>query len=223
MKTKKLLINSIIGLSLLFTSCEPQESVLKEITPEACLETLTKYFPYSMDEHFVFYNETLNHRIEADAYDKEKKGKYPNTFLEYEVEGDSASTWRCSAHACMFNSGINQDSVYWSRYWLERISAYIFHTPSESEAPMEMAWRVDLRLSLEKPQEYFTGYLDVHCKKSELASLLTDTITLPIQDIYTHSIADTTRNGSFVRIVRNVGIYDFSLDGGKTVWRRVKE
>lgn len=85
-----------------------------------------------------------------------------------------------------------------------------------------MIWRMDLRLSMRMPQEYFTAYLDVRCKPSELASLLTDTISVPIQTIVCPGMDTTIVEGACVHIVKNKGITDFILDG-KTVWRRVKE
>lgn len=218
MKTKLFLI-SLIGTFALLTACTPVPE-LNEVTPETCVVALSKYFPYSTDEKFIFVNESLNHRIEAKAYDAYKQGIYPQTIVEAD-QGEEGE-WSSSVHAYMFNTQINPDSLSWTHYWVERISAWIYNTPSESVAPIWLVWGMSFRLSMRKPQEYFTAYWDVHCKPSELASLLTDTITLLIQSIESPDMDTTIVEGSCVHIVRDKGIVDFSLDG-KTFWRRVKE
>lgn len=218
MKTKLFLI-SLIGTFALLTACTPVPE-LNEVTPETCVVALSKYFPYSTDEKFIFVNESLNHRIEAKAYDAYKQGIYPQTIVEAD-QGEEGE-WSSSVHAYMFNTQINPDSLSWTHYWVERISAWIYNTPSESVAPIWLVWGMSFRLSMRKPQEYFTAYWDVHCKPSELASLLTDTITLSIQSIESPDMDTTIVEGSCVHIVRDKGIVDFSLDG-KTFWRRVKE
>lgn len=218
MKTK-LFLFSLIGTFALLTACTPVPE-LNEVTPETCVVALSKYFPYSTDEKFIFVNESLNHRIEAKAYDAYKQGIYPQTIVEAD-QGEEGE-WSSSVHAYMFNTQINPDSLSWTHYWVERISAWIYNTPSESVAPIWLVWGMSFRLSMRKPQEYFTAYWDVHCKPSELASLLTDTITLSIQSIESPDMDTTIVEGSCVHIVRDKGIVDFSLDG-KTFWRRVKE
>ena len=218
MKTK-LFLFSLIGTFALMTSCTPKPE-LNEVTPKTCVVALSKYFPYSTDEKFIFVNESLNHRIEAKAYDAYKQGIYPQTIVEAD-QGEEGE-WSSSVHAYMFNTQINPDSLSWTHYWVERISAWIYNTPSESVAPIWLVWGMSFRLSMRKPQEYFTAYWDVHCKPSELASLLTDTISMPIQTIVSPDMDTTIVEGSCVHIVRDKGIVDFSLDG-KTFWRRVKE
>ena len=219
MKTNTFLL-SFVGAIILFASCKPTEPELKEITPETCVASLMKYFPYTLDDEFIFVNDDLNHRIEAKAFDAWKDGIYPKTFIDDKMGTDLNSEWNCSIHASMFNKQINPDSIPWTHYWVERISAYVYNIPSKSDTPIEMIWRMDLRLSMRKPQEYFTAYWDVWCKPSELASLLTDTITLPIQAFESPDMDTTIVDGACVHIVRNEGIIDFTLDG-KTFWNRV--
>lgn len=218
MRTKLFLI-SLIGTFALLTACTPVPE-LNEVTPKTCVVALSKYFPYSTDEKFIFVNESLNHRIEAKAYDAYKQGIYPQTIVEAD-QGEEGE-WTSSVHAFMFNSRINTDSLSWTYYWMERISAWVINSPSEGAASIRMVWGMSLRLSMKKPQEYFTAEWDVHCKPSELASLLTDTISMPIQTIVSPDMDTTIVEGSCVHIVRDKGIVDFSLDG-KTFWRRVKE
>lgn len=64
----------------LLTACMPDPE-LNEVTPETCAAALVKYFPYSIDEKFIFVNDNLNHRIEAKAHDGYKKGTYPATYI----------------------------------------------------------------------------------------------------------------------------------------------
>ena len=218
MKTKLFLI-SLIGTFALLTACTPVPE-LNEVTPKTCVAALAKYFPYSIDEKFIFVNDSLNHRIEAKAYDTYNDGIYPRTAIEAEDGNDLNSEWNCCVYNYMFNSQINPDSSALASYfWVERIAAWVFNNPAEGAASIRMVWGMSLRLSMKKPQEYFTAEWDVHCKPSELASLLTDTITLSIHSIESPDMDTTIVEGSCVHIVRDKGIVDFSLDG-KTFWRR---
>ncbi len=216
MKTKIFLVNFICTI-FLFAACTPIEPEIKEITPETCVATLLKYFPYTLDDQFIFVNDDLNHRIEAKACDNWKDGIYPRIFIDDEMGTDLNSEWNCSVHACMFNNGINPDSIPWTHYWVERISAYISNIPSDNDAPIKMIWRMDFRLSL---RDYFTAYKEVSCKPSKFTSILTDTISVPIQTIVSQNMDTTIVDGACVHIVRGEGIVDFSLDN-KTFWRRV--
>ena len=137
MRTKLFLI-SLIGTFALLTACTPVPE-LNEVTPKTCVVALSKYFPYSTDEKFIFVNESLNHRIEAKAYDAYKQGIYPQTIVEAD-QGEEGE-WSSSVHAYMFNTQINPDSLSWTHYWVERISAWIYNTPSESVAPICIASR----------------------------------------------------------------------------------
>ena len=210
-----------IGALVLLISCRPIDPKQKEATPETCIDALMPYFPYSLDEEFIFFNENLHHRIEAKAHDSNKDGIYPDTFVQSENGKDSNSEWSCSVRAFMFNSKINPDSLAWTHYTVEEISAYIANHPSEEASPMEMIWKVALRLDLKNG---FIVYWDVHCERDELSSLLKDTITLPVYSIFSYdqTMDTTVIDGSCVHIVKNEGIVDFSLDG-QTFWRRVKE
>ena len=169
---------------------------------------------------FVFYNESLDHRTEAKAYDTYNDGIYPDIFMENE-NGNDSSEWYCSIRAYMFNNRINPDSIAWTHYGVEEVSAYIANHPSEQAAPIQMIWRVVVRLDL---MNGLIAYTDVHCEKSELASLLTDTITLPVRSNFSFDLTrDTTvMDGACVHIVKNEGIIDFTLDG-QTFWKRLKE
>ena len=218
MKTKIFII-SLIGALALLASCNPVEPVLKEVTPENCIKAFMPYFPYSIGEEFIFENESLGHTIQANAYDEYKDGIYPEEIIN---EGEDAETgWNAQVQAFMFNSRINPDSIPWTHHWVERIAAYAVYDPSYTEAPYRMAWSVQLRLDLKNA---FIAYWDLYREKSEMASLLTDTITLPVRQIisYDQSMDTTIVDGACVHIVRNEGIVDFTLDG-KTFWRRVKE
>lgn len=220
MKSKNLIISLFFGALALLVSCAPQEPEMKEVTAETCLDMLSAYFPYSIDEKFIFVNESLNKRCESDAHDRLKNGIYPEKHLRVEDEGGEGTenNWGCDIHACMFNNQIPLDSLSYTHEWMERISAYILYNPLESASPIEMIWRVDFRISR---KEYFTGFMDVHCLKTELFPMLKDTITLPIVAVL-YQNSDVVPEGSYVKIVKNQGMTEFSMDG-QTVWKRVKE
>lgn len=216
----KFFIISLVGALTLLASCKPVEPELKEVTPENCIEAFMPYFPYSIGEKFIFFNESLGHTIQANAYDELKDGIYPDTFINEKSE-EAETSWNAQVQAYMFNSRINPDSIPWTHHWVERIAAYAVYDPSYAEAPYRMAWSVQLRLDMKNA---FIAYWDLYREKSELASLLTDTITLPVMQIisYDQSMDTTIVEGACVHIVKNKGIVDFSLDG-KTYWKRVKE
>ena len=213
MKTKLFLL-SILGAFALLVSCDPPEPDSKEMTAESCMELMKSYYPYSLDEDFVFVNDSLNLRWEAKAYDAQKKGIYPWPHIYKWTAERKEGAWDCDIHAWVLENGVSPYA-----YGKSQISTNVSYNPNtEFESPFIIYWVAEIYLSGE---DKYQADEQFYCRDAtELSSTFTDTIILPINY---HSTHEPIPEGSYVRIVKNVGITDLSFDGGKTVWRRIKE
>ena len=214
MKTKLLILSFISALTLL-VSCNPPEPDSKEMTAESCMELMKSYYPYSLDEDFVFVNDSLNLRWEAKAYDAQKKGIYPWPHIDNDEDSEkNPDGWSCDIHAWVLENGVSPYA-----YGKSQISTYISYRPNTKfESPFIINWVAEIYLSGEDKYQADERF---YCRDAtELSSTFADTIVLSIDY---HSTHEPIPEGSYVRIVKNVGITDLSFDGGKTVWRRVKE
>ena len=211
MKTK-LFIVSLIGALTLLVSCERPDS---DLTAQSCLDLLAPYYPYSLDEDFIFVNDSLGKRWEAQAYDNRGKGIYPWTHMT-SYEKEKRGGWNCDIYAWALENGV-KPRTYENSY----VTTSIINLPNEGNTPpISLKWSFYLYLSGE---EWYDGGLRVECDEKELISLFSDTIVLPINNHHTSEGFVPIAQGSYIRVVKNKGITDLSLDGGQTVWRRVKE
>ena len=223
MKTKLLILSfiSVVGTLLFLTSCKPTEPDLKEVNPKTCLKAYMLYYPYLIDENFIFVNEELTRRWEVLAYDWTKKGVYPETYMssydeiENEEPNENYGNWSSTIYAYMLEKGISptldEPSV---------ISTYITHTKDANLGkPISIAWQITLRLS---DDEIYFGNLLNSCSEEEMSSMITDTITIPMLYQRSSSLI-TLPKGSYALIIKRKGLTEFSVDGGQTVWKRVIE
>jgi hypothetical protein len=173
------------------------------------------FFPYSVDEEFIFENESTGEQWKATAYDY-GEGKYP-----------SASIYRCTEPG----SECNGD---WSVY----VIAPMLESKDLSFVPSNLSFTsialmgqmshldyetCDFQIRYEERKVY-QGGCAYEKKYTTNLSYLKDTIIMPIpnqmNDQYFDEPAPGTE-GAYARLVKHKGLTDFSFDG-KTVWRRVK-
>lgn len=214
MKTKLLILSFISALTLL-VSCERPDP---DLTAQSCLDLLAPYYPYSLDEDFIFVNDSLGERWEAKAYDVKKKGIYPWTHIsDNKGSKKNPGGWGCDINAWVLENGV-------SPYAYSKSDLYttIVYQPSITpDMPIGINWSTHIYLSGE---EWYDGgvYMGFH-SSTEFVSHFPDTIVLPINNHSTSTGYVSVPEGSYMRVVKNKGITDLSLDGGQTVWRRVKE
>ena len=89
---------------------------------------------------------------------------------------------------------------------------------SGSSYDSECFIEVDSRLAFKVNEQYY-GYTSSYIDTAEAFSFFTDTITIPLISQVKPNQKELPE-GSFVHIVKNQGITDFSTDG-ETVWRRI--
>lgn len=218
---QKLFTVLLIILCGLFSSCEPAETP-KDVNATLCLNALLKYFPYTIEDDFVFVNDSTGRQWNAKPYDRFKEGIFPRTSKHFsdsyegEAPSESYGSWSCSVEAPILEIGVSHTEDAMSD-----VSMQIAYTADSRPAnpSIAMSWDVRIRLSNE---EYYSGFLFKLCFPNEVMSLLTDTLILPLEYQRTANGQIAAPEGSYARIVKEHGLTDFSVDG-KSVWRRVKE
>ena len=217
MKTK-LFIFGILAATLL-VSCtppNPKPNPIPVITKEELqvyLDSLKAYFPYSIDEEFVFKNEDLDSTWVATAYDYAGGGTYPHTMMVIDNDEDCEcyGGWQTEMSAWLVNPDWTPHKYNPSRISVDAVKEAGGNT-------VHLIWDCDLRFAAKK---YFITGLFLGCSQDEILSLLADTMyLLPLEPAATEPVTSMP-DGPYVRIVKHQGLTDFSTDG-KTVWRRVK-
>ena len=212
MKTKFIII-SLLAIIAVLSSCTPTKSKAQKPDLDGYLTTLLHdYYPYSIDEDFVFINEDLDRKWEAKAYGR--NNVFPDIYTYY-LEDELCECyggWSINIDAYMLENGVDAKA--------DEISNVSLSIISETGFDVMIIWNVSIRLS---DKELFTGFIRSASSPDDVLSHFADTIILPIQyqrvGMYSHDIE--TPEGAYARIVKNQGLTDFSVDG-KTVWKRVK-
>lgn len=205
MKTKFFIISLISCFFLLSCGQKPTKDDCQEY-----IDSLKPYYPYSIDEKFVFFNEALGLTWEAKAFD-EPKGVYPYTHMSYidEIVAKSYGRWNVSIVAYMHEKDMPPYS--------DEMSFVRTHISGDAKSA-HMDWNVKIRFNEEEIFEVDGTFIG---DKKEIFSFMTDTIIIPVPEgVDTYSYLKVPE-GSYARIVKNQGLTDFSVDG-KTVWKRVK-
>lgn len=199
----------------LLVACNTNAPDQRTVNPLSCRDVILTYFPYSIDEHFVFENDLTKERKVLDAYSQDGK-TYPSVSIHGASSSDSVKShgdWEVLVYAHM----IAEDNVL-NGNMLGYQSGYINFTVKGSAYNKKCLIGFYSPLILNKNEQYY-GYTSSYIDTAEAFSLFTDTITIPLL-----SQSKPTRvvlpEGACVHIVKNKGITDFSLDGN-SVWRRV--
>lgn len=210
MKTKHAIIFLMLNV-VLFTACEHTEPS-QELSGATCLKAVLPYYPYTIEEQFVYVNEEQNRIWEAEP--RIINDKYPSVSLDdnddFDVNGDpgkSNGNWsaKVSAYMLELNPPIRWD---WSQ-----ISTSIQYWKHNKQVVIE--WSLKICLS---EDEHFYGFSQTVCSQNDAFSYFTDTIILT--EMYSEQESVALPEGSYTRIIKDKGLTDFSVDG-KTIWRRV--
>lgn len=212
MKTKFWVICVLSGI-LLMTSCDPADPS-QNINGATCINAILPYYPYTIDENFVYVNEELDRTWEAAP--RIINGKYPEVVFDgkddFDVNGNpgkSNGNWEASVNVQMLE--LNPPAIWdWSQ--ISTIMTY-----SKWNKEMLIVWYFKICLSEE---EHFSAHNRIICASNEALSYFSDTILLT--DMIQEHGAVPLPDGVYARIVKNEGLTDFSVDGA-TVWRRVKQ
>lgn len=200
MKTKFFLISLILGAGLLVACYNaPSETDLQDY-----LTVMRPYYPYSVDDAFVFVNDSSGGKWIGYPYDYYKDGIYPYTDI-YKSSSDYAAEATICAWVQTEEGGTRTGEI----------GTKILYMAGE----YVMSWNIALRLN---DSVSFHGGFQCCCSESEILASFTDTILLPIPYQHDPKTPMVEFGEPYARIVKHQGLTDFSVDG-KTVWRKVKE
>ena len=205
MKTRLLILTSIIALVALLSSCED----MRKDKLRSFVTSLQPYYPYTLNEEFVFVNDKTGQVWSAKPSDPYNFGYYPYSYIE-DQEKDWGF-WRAGKEAYML-----VDSVLNPLPDRTFITTLI-HGGRGQEA--EIIW--DVQLQVDENTCYY-GRRMYETTKSKVITCLPDTIEVVLGNYHTIEPNDYSRApyGTFLHIVKGQGFTDFSVDG-ETVWRRV--
>lgn len=211
MKTKIILLN-FITIAALCTSCggrgeeiEPTEKDLNNY-----ISALSHYYPYSINDEFIFRNDSLERIWENKPFTYSGDSIYPETEIWLCDEPGASCYGDRTAHiyADFIENGV-------SRYDYDPSQIGTFIAKSGSEE-VYLSWNIMLSFGA---YDYYRGSYSVICMPKEVLAQLTDTIIIPIRRHGTTNGEIDAPEGAYARIVKNQGLTDFSIDG-KTIWRR---
>ena len=211
MKTKFILLNLIV-IAAITTSCGGSHIESTEKDWHNYLTTLSDYYPYSIDDEFIFKNDSLGVIWKNQPFTYSGDSIYPQTDF-----------WSCNDPfaSCYGDRTINisadfiEEGVSRYAYAPSNVSTFIAQSGSPE---VWISW--DIMLSF-GPDNYYRGTCSVLCLPAEVLGQLTDTIIIPIRRQGTTNGEIDIPDGAYARIIKNKGLTDFSTDG-KTVWKRVQ-
>lgn len=217
MKTRIFLISLIMASVCLF-SCE-HDGDGAEIAPTEkdlhnYIAALSHYYPYSINDVFIFRNESSGERWENKPFVYSGDSTYPETEIWLCDDSDASCYGDRTAQICSY---FMEKGVSRYEYAPSGITTFIAKTGGSED--INFSWYVYLSFGA---YDYYQGISTVRCMPEEVLNQLTDTIIIPIRHKGTASGVIAAPNGAYARIVTDKGLTDFSVDG-TTVWRRVKE
>lgn len=208
-------IKSIKSLFLLLaivaawlSSCStggPSNTDLKRYQAE-----LLRYFPYHIGDTCVFKNTENDSSIVLRPIDKYNFGSFP-----YSNIFNCSSTDKCG-------SGVSVDAI-WNETDNE-MRANIEMDMEHMRGGDNMAYYCVYNMWLGEEVRY-SGNIMTMYPIANLLSYIPDTLVLPILQymiLTGGKTTDISSQGAYIRLVKDHGLTDFSLDG-TTVWHQVKK
>ncbi len=210
----KLFISNLIVIAAICSSCRGPRS--NEIEPTEkdlnnYITVLSHYYPYTLNDEFVFENESLGKRWENKPFVYGMDSIFPQTEI-----------WLCDdPYASCYGDRVAGIYSNFMENGLSRFES----SPSEISTYIRcngdayIGWHIKLSFGI---YDNCSGHYSISCMPKEVLSILTDTILIPIQIQDTENERIAAPENAYARIVIGQGLTDFSTDG-KTVWKRVKE
>jgi hypothetical protein len=228
---KKILFFSILIGAVMLVACDPpvvddpEKSVESELNADTCCAMLMAYYPYSLNEEFIFENKELGKTWETKAYEH-KKGEYPDVNVSYKTTMNDATgeisrtgAWHVNIDAPIIEKDWTTKLLYDPTYVMVDIGYRPKYKDKRNDSLyVRMWWDIHVRPNAE---ELYSGGVETSCDTKKLLDFLTDTITFPLKNQRVNGKSGAAPAGSYVRLVKDQGLTDFCIDG-KTVWRRVK-
>jgi len=173
---------------------------------------IQQYYPYTLNDDFVFVNDNTGEKWEGQPYDYYGKGIYPYPYSSSCKEPGAScfGDWSARVEATLATIGIDP-----------RLAGFGDMTTDISYCgggPIVL-WNVKILLSVDKSLQWHCMY---DCSDGDVFRILTDTVYVPYTT--THQLLKepiTQPEGGYAQIVKGKGLTAFSIDG-ETIWRRVQ-
>ena len=212
----------LVVYACLHTACNTNDPEKRQVNPKTCIDVMIKYFPYDINEHFVFVNDQTGEQKVCDAFNYNHGEEYP------EIGGDindvdstkSYGDWNANITARMLAEDNPSALMYTPGYIRFDVTGSTFNSLCSIMLASELRFCRD---------EYFTGWSGQRIDTAQFFSFFLDTIIIPLdQRVFLQKeesgykyAYEPLPKGACVHIVKNVGITDFSTDG-VSFWRRIK-
>lgn len=166
---------------------------------------ILRYFPYHIGDSCVYENAAENSNMILFPYNQYYQDEFPFSHLTICGAFD-----KCSFDARLLVNG------HWISSGQKEMNIEVELEHEKGSDQMHIHWSYVIYMSY---KDGYGGYRDIYCPITEVLSQFPDTITMPIIN---SSADDFIDEGAYIRLVKDHGLTDFSLDG-TTVWHQVKK
>ena len=201
---KIMLLASLSVLIATFVSCNPPED---NTNPDICLATMLRYLPYEANQSYIFMHEGDDAQWTITPYVENSASTFP-TIKHSGYIDSSKDSWENHINAYFNVIGIQEEKT-------TDISMAVY-------SPEEGKYKISIYASLQLSQ-------NISCKAGGtllvdaigLNEFWSDTIVLPVIGITDVEKKESLEvlDQSVLCLVKNKGLAEFSIDGGRTYWR----
>lgn len=203
---KIMLLASLSVLIATFVSCNPPQPT-DQTNPDICLATMLHYLPYEANRSYTFVHEGDDAQWTITPYVENSVSTFP-TIKHSGYFDSSKDNWENHINAYFNVIGIQEEKN-------TDISMAVY-------SPEEGKYKISIYVSLQLSQ-------NISCKAGEtllvnaigLNEFWSDTIVLPVIRITDVEKKESLEvlDQSVLCLVKNKGLAEFTIDGGRTYWR----
>ena len=201
-----MLLASLSVLIATFVSCNPPQPT-DQTNPDICLATMLHYLPYEANRSYTFVHEGDDAQWTITPYVENSASTFP-TIKHSGYFDSSKDNWENHINAYFNVIGIQEEKT-------TDISMAVY-------SPEEGKYKISIYVSLQLSQ-------NISCKAGEtllvnaigLNEFWSDTIVLPVIRITDVEKKESLEvlDQSVLCLVKNKGLAEYSIDGGRTYWR----
>ena len=198
---KKISMLGLCGFLFCLSSCEPAEPEFQDITNiDSCLVSMLSYLPYETNQSYTFVNDADNAQWKITPYTE--NGKFPEV-----MSSTFGSEWENLIFADFVVDGIG--NLYRSQ-----IAMDVYPEKGGFHVYVGAEIRFDVN------SYYYGSYTQVLDTMAFNKFWSADTITIPLKGLdYDKQPTVTLPENAAAYLVKNKGLAEFSIDGGRTYWR----
>ena len=202
---KSFLLVGLVGLTMSFASCEPNVPEVPDSTnKDTCLVAMLSYLPYEANQSATFIHDGDKAQWTITPYTGVSSNKeFPDVISE--------------AYGDMWNNVIFAEFVVDGIGNLYRSLIAMNIYPQKDKYYVSII--AELRFAV---GSYYSGGITQLLEKDDFNSFMAaDTITIPLKTLsydQPHP-SETLPENSVAYLVKNKGLAEFTIDGGRTYWR----